>query len=191
MQSNKWKVRKNVLALTIVFFVPFLIAWYMFFHTDHSSLQFSNKGELIRMPFQISSLDLQDYQDKPIENKEQKWSILYWTKNCDNNCIQVLDKIMRVRLVLGKDMKRTQAWLATPARLNKSMQTQLEDINGLNIKPILMPETQNAQELLEAGNKHILLVDPNGNVFMRYDASAPHKAIHSDLKRLLKVSKIG
>jgi cytochrome oxidase Cu insertion factor (SCO1/SenC/PrrC family) len=44
-----------------------------------------------------------------------------------------------------------------------------------------------------AGNDraHIYLVDPNGNVMMRWPAAAEPKRMLKDLERLLKASQIG
>jgi hypothetical protein len=41
------------------------------------------------------------------------------------------------------------------------------------------------------GPGRVFVVDPLGNVMMRYGADATTKGIQKDLKRLLKVSQIG
>jgi len=44
-------------------------------------------------------------------------------------------------------------------------------------------------QLLHAGD--VLLVDPNGNIMMRYDDQATSKGMLKDVKKLLKLSNIG
>ena len=63
----------------------------------------------------------------------------------------------------------------------KLQQGQLQTLNLEN------PEMKG--ELLQAGD--VLLVDPNGNIMMRYDDQATSKGMLKDVKKLLKLSNIG
>lgn len=192
MQLDKSRTIKMVSALAVIFVVPVVIAWYLYFHTNHEFLKQSNKGQLILKPFQVSQLDIQNYQHKKVSNDEHKWTIMYWTENdCTDSCKKTIDKLLRVRMVMGKDMLRTQAWLATSKPVAQDLLPKLEDVNGFNTKPLILVKDAAAKQHIFAHQQHILLIDPNGNVMMRYQQDTPPKAIHSDLKRLLKVSKIG
>tara|TARA_B110000879_G_C11080880_1_gene474755 strand:+ start:253 stop:822 length:570 start_codon:yes stop_codon:yes gene_type:complete len=189
MQVDKWRTRRLIFGLALVFSLPAFSAWYLFFHGDHRSLRASNNGELIHSPFQLSELSLTDYKGDKVLNKSHKWAILYWTKSCDKTCKQVVEKLLRVRVVLGKDMLRTQAWLATDKDITGQMLEQLTNVQGLDTQAMHMPKSEQARKLL--GEKAILLVDPSGNVMMRYAEDAPPKAINNDLKQLLKLSRMG
>lgn len=189
MQVDKWCTRRLVAGVALVFGLPVLAAWYLFFHGDHSLLQSSNYGELIRAPFPVSELELTDYQGKKLENKAQKWSVLYWTDNCEEQCKTVVDKIFRARMVLGKDMLRTQALLATKQAVSQDILPKLTDVQGFDTQALLLPKQK--EVLQKYGSKAILLIDPFGNVMMRYAKDADPKAINSDLKQLLKLSRMG
>jgi len=187
--SNKFK---TLLLLTLIFIVPFIGAWYLYFHTNHSMFGKSNHGELIAQPFKLSALHLTSYSGKDIEQrKDDGWRIMFWTSECDVKCLKVLGKLLRVRVALGREQARTQTWLVTNHRLDKIEQGKIADVNGLDTKTYLMANESKSRHLLFDSKKRLLLIDPRGNVIMRYHASVPPKSIHSDLKRLLKVSTIG
>lgn len=189
MQVDKWRTRRLVLGVAAIFGLPVLAAWYLFFHGDRSLLTSSNYGELIKAPFPMSELRLTDYQDKPIDKMAQKWTVLYWTNTCQDTCKQTIDKIFRARMVLGKDMLRTQTWLATEQKVSNDILPRLTDKQGFDTRVMQLPKQ--AENLKIFGDKAILLIDPFGNVMMRYAEDAPPKAINSDLKQLLKLSRMG
>lgn len=191
MQVNKKRTRKLVMSLFCIFLTPMLVAWYLFFNAEHHLLSASNNGELIKSPFQVSALKLTNYKGELVTNKKHKWTILYWTQSCEAQCKQIVEKLLKVRMVLGKDMARTTAWLATPNKINKPMLQVLENVQNFNTQALLMPRATNAKKLLGTADKHILLIDPSGNVIMRYFDDVSPKSIHSDLKRLLKLSRMG
>jgi hypothetical protein len=189
MQVDKWRTRRMMLGVALIFGLPVLMAWYLFFHGDHSLLSSSNYGELIQSPFSVSELELRDYQGQKAHSKAQKWTVLYWTDSCGKTCKQTIDKIFRARMVLGKDMLRTQTWLATKHKVSNDILPSLIDKQGFDTTVMLLP--QQATQLKRFGDKAILLIDPFGNVMMRYAQDASPKAINSDLKQLLKLSRMG
>lgn len=189
MLVNKWRTRRFILGLAFIFIMPALAAWYLFYYSDHRLLSFSNGGELISAPFQVSELALKNYAGEPMINKTHKWTLLYWTSECDESCKNVVDKLLRVRMVLGKDMLRTQAWLATDVKVEPNILERLTDPQGFNTQALLLSSQTKPRQLL--ADKHILLIDPSGNVMMRYNANDKPKSINSDLKQLLKLSRMG
>lgn len=191
MQVDKRRTRKLVISLFCIFLAPLFVAWYLFFNADHHILSASNNGELIAMPFNVSALELHDYNGDLATNKKHKWIILYWKKSCEQKCKKVVEKLLKVRMVLGKDMARTKAWLATATKIDPIMLRALENVQNFNTEALLMPNSSEAKQLLMTGNRHILLIDPSGNVMMRYQEDVTPKSIHSDLKRLLKLSRMG
>ncbi len=91
----------------------------------------------------------------------------------------------QVRLALGKDMDRVQRILllvgghaATPPGGWKSAHPDLAVANRPPIEALSRPGD-------------ILLVDPLGNMMMRYADDYSAKGMLKDLKRLLKLSEIG
>jgi hypothetical protein len=76
-----------------------------------------------------------------------------------------LEAMRQVRLALGRDAPRVAIVVAPAAELARAGAT------------------------IDEG--HIYLVDPHGNVMMRWPASPDLKGMLADLKRLLKASQIG
>lgn len=187
MSIDKWRTRRFILGVAVIFILPAFSAWYMFYHADHRLLSASNNGELIRPPFELSSLKLTDYQGEKALNQSHKWVILYQTHACEETCKKVVDKIFRARLVLGKEMLRTQAWLATDAKLPPTMLNKVTHAQGFDTKAFLL----SSEAIKQPNEKTILLVDPSGNVMMRYLENAEPKSINNDLKQLLKLSRMG
>ncbi|HET9843104.1 MAG TPA: hypothetical protein VFP93_00435, partial [Gammaproteobacteria bacterium] len=60
-------------------------------------------------------------------------------------------------------------------------------ISSKDITPLL--PNPNAKEYLQVGAFYI--VDPQGNIMMYYPGDLTMKSVLTDLKRLLKISKIG
>ena len=79
--------------------------------------------------------------------------------------VRDLEAMRRVRLALGRDAPRVAVVVAPAAELARAGAA----IDG----------------------DHIYLVDPHGNVMMRWPASPDLKRMLADLKRLLKASQIG
>ena len=107
---------------------------------------------------------------------------------CGARCEKKLYFVRQVRRAQGKDSERVERlWLVTDGGTPKPELTAA--IAGTRIVAL-----QNA-ELLKAfpGNptQHIYVVDPLGNLMMRYPPDPDPSKMIKDLQRLLKYSRIG
>jgi hypothetical protein len=109
---------------------------------------------------------------------------------CDGFCRRKLYSMRQVRLTQGKDMERIErAWLvddeARPASelISEYRGTRVVSARG---SPLLsrLPADVSVRD-------HIYIVDPLGNLMMRYPRDADPSRIKKDMTRLLKVSGIG
>ena len=188
------KKSKTPYFLFGVFILPLLIAVAMYSLRDH--LTFSSPtahGELVHPAQPITSMQLlADEQVFDLESMQGKWNyLIYVDKNCDLICETALFKIRQAALATGREISRVQYFLVVvdgasvdqelTRRHPKLQQGQLQTLNLEN------PEMKG--ELLQAGD--VLLVDPNGNIMMRYDDQATSKGMLKDVKKLLKLSNIG
>ncbi len=133
----------------------------------------TNKGELL--PKEVT-VDLQ--LEKPT------WSIIYQPKTaqCDMTCEEQLYGLNQTYIALGKLQKRVNAWVLA------------EDFNIEDFPAAKLAKTTNP----ELSEDYIYIVDPRGNVILRYAGSADReqtiktsKDILSDLKKLLNYARIG
>lgn len=177
--------------------VPVILASAMYFGGWGAAGGASNKGELLDPVRSISEFQFVDQNGKPLSDhfrpavEEAKWLVLILADECDAACEAVLHQTRQVHVALGRESKRV--WRAVWARgLSPG---QLEDYpalqrlqlgSGLEKPPKLPGETANL-----ADSYQIYVVDPNGNVILRYDNSNSGEDLLDDLKKLLRLSNIG
>ena len=94
-------------------------------------------------------------------------------------------------------MERVQRVLVTPAwqEMQKKLQNASEGLQVVggdaNNIGVLQSQFASAQSNMAVCEGCMYLVDPNGNLMMRFAADLPPAKILKDLKHLLKTSRIG
>lgn len=193
---------KLVLALLIIVFLgPFLFALGMYKRSDNLSFSYINQGELILPPVPIDTLDLQDSKTMhplPIAEITGKWTVAYLLPElCSEYCHQNLYNIRQLHVALGKEADRVQRNVWFLPHQDKSLNGFIDETYPDVAQSIVKQEGfiqylnpwVDETERAEMGAFYV--VDPLGNVMMAYAGDMPPKSIMKDLKRLLKVSKIG
>lgn len=176
-----------VAAVCIAPFVASFVAYY-FFQPDGRV----NYGELIegkKLP--PVSLKLTDGSDFSLGSLAGKWLFMVVDDAaCNAYCEKKLWQIRQVRKTQGKYPERIErVWLVTgggkPARRlqEEYAGTWMIDADRSRLLEVL-PHAG-------AASDHIYLVDPLGNVILRYPRDADPSRMKKDLERLLKVSRIG
>lgn len=183
MALSKRYIRWVNILLGTVFLLPVTLA-FLFYQNGGNYLGKINKGHLITPVISSDQFNIEGYDKKKVALKK-KWTVLYHVSRCDEACESVLDKILRVRLALGRDMVRTHAALVTQIKASDELVHLMKEVTKLDTKPLLLKASDKLVE------HQIYIVDPLGNLMMRYQDSVPPKHIHQDLIRLLKVSNIG
>jgi hypothetical protein len=102
---------------------------------------------------------------------------------CDPGCVEKLLTLRQVRLALGRRASRVARVFVSPAP------PPLADLEGLIVAMPLDSAAPLTAAL--ADRDHIYLVDPHGNVMMRWPARPDPKRLLRDLERLLRASQIG
>lgn len=120
-----------------------------------------------------------------------KWSLLYvGNGNCTGGCQQALYQLRQVRRALGRDMSRVQRYFITTGSTPDA-----ELMHGAHPDLIVIDGTVTGGKILAAlgdyGEADVFVVDPLGNVMMRFPAGTSMKDMHTDLSLLLKASTIG
>ena len=107
---------------------------------------------------------------------------------CAPACAAKLATLRQVRLALGRNAARVErVFVVDDARAPAT--GALQGFEG----PLLAITPAGARLPPGAGNdrEHIYLVDPHGNVMMRWRAGSDPRRMLGDLQRLLKASQIG
>lgn len=189
--------RKKLLGIFLAFFGPLALAIFLFANLDMWNPETTgNHGTLMQPVRPLSELDLQTASDKKItlDDVRGRWTLVFIGKgDCDLLCQTDLFKIRQARAALGRDLLRMQylyvalddtAWKAA-----RMIQTEHPKMMLGKVALSKSPEQAAAFDVHPVGN--IYLLDPYGNLVLRYDDTATTKGIIKDLKRLLRVSKIG
>ena len=107
---------------------------------------------------------------------------------CPAACVEKLTTLRQVRLALGRNAERVERVLVIDD-LRRPDPAVLKDFAGTAI--VLTPPGLQLPPGAVNDRAHIYLVDPRGNVMMRWAAGADRKRMLADLQRLLKASQIG
>lgn len=195
-----------MVGLFAVFFGPLFFAMWLFYVPNSwMSSKTQNHGTLIEPAqplekFELASIDGDAWSHEQFSGK---WTLLYiGDETCDLYCEASLFKMRQVRLTLGRDSDRVQRkYLGLTKSLTKDVNKQQDrqEIEKIFSKYQRMQvawfDKQEVDKLLPQFNEfpihQIYVIDPLGNLMMWYSKDATSKGMKKDLKRLLKVSKIG
>ena len=176
--------------------IPFSIAWY-FAENPHAVKLGTNNGELISPIVTTELSDFNGYDQFSADNLKElqgHWVMInFVTENqCQATCQEALYKTHQISLMMGKDIARIRRLVIMPEHPQEPVlnQTWQEDARLLKIKlsPDLREKFQHAQSYQDAS---LLIMDPLGNLMMRYESGYDPYKVRNDLSKLLRISQIG
>lgn len=127
---------------------------------------------------------------KPVVGLEPlrgKWVlVMFDAATCDAHCEQKLHYMRQVRRAQGKDMGRVERlWVITDAA-----KPRVEILPGIE-DMLISDERGLAAAFTGPVVEHIYLVDPLGNLMMRFPRDPDPSKMIKDLQRLLRYSRFG
>jgi hypothetical protein len=182
--------RFTLLLIAAVAALPLVAAYVLYFFWRPSAL--TNYGELLA-PTSIADATARHLDGTPFDfgALRGKWVLVVVDSGaCDEFCQGKLYRIRQVRLTQGQNMERIErAWLidddAQPA---SRVSADFAGTHQIKAKGSTLLTRLPAQTSARA---HIYIVDPLGNVMMRYAGDADATGMKKDLSRLLRASRIG
>ena len=194
--------RLKLIAIAAAFFGPFLIATLLYFSPQTSLVpQPKSHGELISPPTPLVRLEARDTKLRPLPQNTLlgKWTLAYWNDEiCALWCQTELFKMRQVRLSLGRDLTRLQTlYFAKPTHKPALTDPLSKPLNTLHLRnpqliiAKLIEQSKIEQQMNTFPLKNIYLIDPLGNVMMRYSKITNSKGMLKDIKKLFKISKVG
>lgn len=182
--------------------LPVAAAWVFYLNPDLLPENRGNFGKLIEPPYPLRHIRLLTVAGKDfrIEEVQGKWSLLWLTSQpCAAGCGSYLHRMRNIRIALRQSGVRLQSFAIpltgsdTDAWIKK--ETEFPDTVLLtrseNELRELATQFATATGLSTSETDGFYLVDPFGNLMMRYDTNADFKGILKDLDRLLKYSWVG
>jgi cytochrome oxidase Cu insertion factor (SCO1/SenC/PrrC family) len=190
--------RKQVYVLIGVFFAPLVLAFLLYYGLGVRPSGSTNKGDLIHPAVPLPEVTLPGASDQnlPANILRGKWTMVFIGDGaCDNRCREALTLMRQTRLALNDDITRVQRLFLVSGNCCDSNYLDQEQ-RGLLLGRIDNPQGKTLLETFPEGAQavshgRIYLVDPLGNLMMKYEPDAPQKALLDDLKKLLKLSHIG
>ena len=181
---------------------PFLFAWVLVQKGHLYEMRSNHHGDLIASLPNIKTVALFDVNKKESMQGSEllgKWWLMYvGPEKCYSECHDIVYNMRQIRTALGKDTHRLERiFLADhhcpDVRCEQYVSTHYPDMLNVRMEP-------SAFEKLFANISHpaerevigeLYIIDPKGHIMMHYSADIESKSVLADLKRLLKLSKIG
>lgn len=190
---------KNRIIILVIFamsIIPFSIAWYLAKHPGEVKLG-TNNGDLINPPISTSLVDFTGFDGFSIENIKQlqgHWVLinLIPVDECAESCQEGLYKTNQVTLMMGKDIARIRRLALSTNQTSLPLPAQWQaDARLLKA----LPSAQLRKSLTKISTTSVpgelLIMDPLGNLMMKYESGYDPYQVRNDLSKLLRISQIG
>ncbi len=191
MSNEKPKKSRLSLWLLIALCTAPVVASYVAFYFMPPSGHV-NYGELIETrPLPDARLARADGTPLQWHELKGKWlMVIVDSGACDANCQRKLLYMRQVRLAQGKNMDRVErVWLISDEA--RPADTMVRDFKGTQLVRAAGSELLKLFPAQGAAADHIYVVDPLGNLMLRFPRDADPRKMVKDISRLLKISGIG
>jgi len=187
---GRWKL----LVLVLVCAAP-MIASYLTYYVIKPTAR-TNYGALIDpRAYPIPALGSTTLDGKPraLEELKGKWIMLkVGGGDCPDACQKQLFAMRQWRLMQGKDMDRVErVWLITDSQPLETMLIRQYDGMHLLRAPADAVRRWLPAEPGTSAADHVYLIDPLGNLMMRFPRNPDARKVYKDIVKLLKASAVG
>jgi hypothetical protein len=185
----KLSPRAKMLLIASIFAAPIVasVCTYLFVSVQPTA----NYGELLLPPASVPvhAFTREDGTPFRFTDFQDRWILAASDSGqCPVACAQKLRMMRQVRLALGRDATRVVRVLVVDD-LNAPDHKVLDPVEDLVVA--VTPRGLALPTGIANDRAHIYLVDPRGNVMMRWPESPDFRRMLKDLQTLLKASQIG
>ncbi len=194
LPTKQARGRLVLICLFAAFFVPILVAWWLVGQWRPEGSV--HHGRLLDPAMPVTYLHARTGDGARLDPAwlQSYWTLVYVDANgvCDAHCRDGLYAMRQVRLALGKEFYRVQYLLLQPHPPSEELNDWLTREHPRLTTAVTDAKSRTVLEApFEDRERGIYLIDPLGNLLMRYRVEDDPKGILKDLTRLLKLSKIG
>ena len=181
--------RLVLLLLAALFLGPLSLSFALYYGWHWRPAGQTNHGTLIQPP-----------QSLPTTGSAAvlrgKWSLVYvGAGDCNADCRATVYFMRQTYLGLAQLMPRAQQVFLVTSSCCDDAYLEREDPALITVNLDSPGDAQAADLLAPFPADHrattVFIVDPKGNLMMRYDAHASPRGLHEDLQKLLNLSHIG
>lgn len=188
---------KPLLAMIAIFAAPSLGAWFLYFNPEYLPSGRANLGELISPVVPIpANMELITPEGAPLDRDALmgKWTLVFLTgRDCAAPCQSRIRDLRQIRLALGEGSLSTERLLIMVDPDGQGRDAELaREFAGMRVARTDAADGKDLLDLLGQGDSalgRIYILDPMGNLMMRYAPDAPAKDTLKDMGRLIKASR--
>jgi hypothetical protein len=140
----------------------------------------TNKGTFVEPPLTVADLGVRDGSGALQTGDGTWWLWVVPQGPCEADCLHALHQLRQLHILLHRDANRVHRGLlvADPATVNPDLAQEYPQLAFLSGK-------------VDALARGIYVIDPIGNLVLHYPLEDAGRPVLDDLKRLLRVSRIG
>jgi len=179
-RAGRWKM----LGILLVCAAPVVASYYTYYVVRPEGR--TNYGTLVTPLRDVGGLG-------GIASLHGRWIMLVTgPASCDTACRERLYEIRQVRLTTGKERDRVErVWIIDDGGVpDPALLAQHEGLVLMRADPATLARELPA-EPGTAASDHIYMIDPLGNLMMRFPKDADPNRMKKDLAKLLRASRVG
>jgi len=199
--SAQRRSRRVLIILFLVVLAPVVLAYSLFLSGWRPTGQPQVHGELLSPARPLPDVSLQAVSGgvQALSTLRRQWMLLSFVRQpCAAECQARIDLMQRLRLAQGKEMRRVELVLidvqgTRVERADLSARFPVVRVFGIerDALQVLARVLEDSDKGDPAGAQRLYLIDPIGNLVIRYAPDADPRGINKDLARLLRLSQIG
>ena len=187
-KKTTW-ARLQMLLIATVFLGPLVVAAWMYYSGAFLPEGRTNHGALLEPILNVTA-ELPDSEVATLG--DGYWLLIYFNSDeCMDDCRQALYTLRQSRMMLGKEMGRLKRVFLHGESVPDTVFLADEHAGLISLRDdsLLSLLNNKKPETLSAGG--YFLMDPLGNLVMYFEPETDPSDMVEDLKRLLKLSRIG
>ena len=187
IDARRRNARRTLAVLALICAAP-VVASYAAYYWLHRDARI-NYGELDPRPAPAIVGTAGDGAPWRLASLHGRWVLLVAAGDaCDSRCEDALYATRQARTMQGREQERIARVLLQPAGAVPPASALSEQHPGL---VAVQGDPEQWRSLADGSADRIFIVDPLGNLVLRYPSEPDIKRLAKDLERLLKASRIG
>lgn len=190
--------RRTILLVIAVLLMPFALAFGLYWF-EWRPATLGNHGELIQPPQALPETGLSQPDGSPLPSAalRGKWVLVLLSNgSCDTRCQEDVRQMRQVQVALNKEMGRLHRLLLGNSVSDLATDPALPELRKsypdlVFSAPDASKEGDIWRRALDGTRHRFYVIDPLGNVMMRYTENPDMQGMRKDLERLLKYSWVG